>query len=197
MTLFPDSIISLNIFEPRYLSMIKRHFLRGEPFGVVTLLQGAEVKLPEQNISLAQVGTLAKITHFEEIQPALFRIRCIGWTRFEIQKNLSTEAGVERAEVALLPDDPVVSIEPRLQTVANTLGQFIAQNQERGVRLEEFPFSQPFCLDEAGWVANRWADLLMLERTEKVSLLAELDPQLRLSRVNDLLSLSRGNEDFD
>jgi len=99
--------------------------------------------------------------------------------------------------VALLPDDPVVSIEPRLQTVANTLGQFIAQNQERGVRLEEFPFSQPFCLDEAGWVANRWADLLMLERTEKVSLLAELDPQLRLSRVNDLLSLSRGNEDFD
>ena len=187
MTLFPDGIIALNIFEPRYLSMVKRNHQRGEPFGVVTLLQGFEVKLPGDEIMPAQVGTLAKILEFEELQPALFRIKCVGWRRFEIIKRLAPEAGVERADVVLLSDDPPIKVDPQLQGVADTLGKFIAENQARGVKLKEFPFSQPFCLDECGWVANRWAELLNLERMVKVSLLGELDPLNRLRRIQELM----------
>ena len=187
MTLFPCGILSLNIFEPRYLSMIKRHYERGEPFGVVTLLEGSEVKLPEQANKLANFGTLAKIIEFQVMQPALYRIKCVGWRRFEIKERLSQLAGVERADVLLLPEDAPIAVSADLQDVANTLGQLIAQNQERGVKLNEFPFTQPFCLDEAGWVANRWAELLGLAREERVSLLVERDPALRLQRIKDLM----------
>ena len=187
MTLFPEGIISLNIFEPRYLSLIKRHYLRAEPFGVVTLLRGFEVKLPEQEVAYARVGTLAKILEFEELQPAVYRIKCVGWHRFEINHCLSSQAGVERAQASLLPEDPEIKVTQELQNVADTLGQFIAQNQERGVKLKDFPFSQPFRLDECGWVANRWTELLSLERSVKVSLLAEMNPLVRLQRINDLI----------
>ncbi len=189
LTLFPEGIISLNIFEPRYLSMIKRHFQRAEPFGVVTLLRGFEVKLPEQDVAYARVGTLAKILDFEELQPAVYRIKCVGWRRFEINHSLPPQAGVERAQVSLLTDDPEIKVTQALQNVADTLGQFIAQNQERGVKLKDFPFSQPFRLDECGWVANRWTELLSLERSDKVSLLAEMNPLLRLCRVSELMNL--------
>ncbi len=188
MTLFPDGIMTLNIFEPRYLSMIKRHFQRGDPFGVVTLLEGFEVKLPAQEIKLSDIGTLAKITQFEELQPAMFRITCMGWRRFKINYRLPPLIGVEQARVTLLDDDPIVAVSPELQGVADTLGQFISQNQARGIKLSEFPFAQPFCLDESGWVANRWAQLLALNRLEKVRLLGELDPLIRLIKIRDLMN---------
>ena len=188
-TLFPDGVLMLNIFEPRYLSMIKRHYLRSEPFGVVTLLDGFEVKLPGKNIEIANVGTLAKIVEFDEIQPAMFMIRCVGWRRFKIIDRLAAQAGVERANVSLLPEDPKQGLSEALQGCANMLGQFIAQNQARGVKLSQFPFTQPFCLDESGWVANRWAELLVLDPRERVDLLSECDPNLRLSRIKELMDL--------
>jgi Lon protease-like protein len=187
MTLFPDGIIALNIFEPRYLSMIKSHHQRGEPFGVITLIKGLEIVLPEQEISLAGVGTLAKIIEFEELQPALFRIKCVGWSRFKIQHQLSQKSGVHYASVTLMEPDPVESIPLNLQDVATTLGKFIAQNQQQGVKLKDFPFTQPFRLDECGWVANRWAEILTLEREEKVELLSIPDPVQRLSRIREIL----------
>jgi Lon protease-like protein len=187
MTLFPDGIIALNIFEPRYLSMIKNHHQRGEPFGVVTLTKGLEIVLPEQEIALAGVGTLAKIIEFEELQPALFRIKCVGWSRFKIQHQLSQKSGVHYADVTLMEPDPVEPIPFNLQEVATTLGKFIAQNQQQGVKLKDFPFTQPFRLDECGWVANRWAEILTLERGEKVDLLSTADPVQRLSKIGEIL----------
>ena len=43
--LFPDGLLPLQIFEVRYLDMIGRCRREGTPFGVVSLLQGAEVRV--------------------------------------------------------------------------------------------------------------------------------------------------------
>ncbi len=187
MTLFPEGIIALNIFEPRYLSMIKRHHLSGEPFGVVTLLQGFEVSLPEQSTSIASGGTLAKIIHFEELQPALFRIKGLGMQRFNITQRHPSVAGVERVDATLIKPDEEVPIPTELQKTADMLGKFIAHNQEQGLKLNEFPFSQPFRLDECGWVANRWAEMLNLERAQKLELLLETEPLSRLEKIKEIM----------
>jgi Lon protease-like protein len=42
-------------------------------------------------------------------------------------------------------------------------------------------------MKEAGWVANRWADLLPLPADEKAALLAESDCVRRLERISDWL----------
>ena len=46
----------------------------------------------------------------------------------------------------------------------------------------------PYRLDECGWVANRWAELLTLSVEQKVDLLAERDPVKRLRSVQALAS---------
>jgi Lon protease-like protein len=46
----------------------------------------------------------------------------------------------------------------------------------------------PYRLDEAGWVANRWCELLRLDMEEKQRLLLQENPVLRLELVQDVLS---------
>ena len=73
--------------------------------------------------------------------------------------------------------------------LANRLGRGIAQAQTDG-RLGELPLQAPYRLDECGWVANRWAELLPLSAEEKMALLAQPDPQARLVQVAQVLGTS-------
>ena len=40
---------------------------------------------------------------------------------------------------------------------------------------------------DAGWVANRWAELLPIGATQKQSLLEEMDPLARLKKIDFIL----------
>ena len=44
--LFPGGLLSLRVFEVRYLDMIGKCRKAGAPFGVVSLTQGTEVRQP-------------------------------------------------------------------------------------------------------------------------------------------------------
>jgi Lon protease-like protein len=46
----------------------------------------------------------------------------------------------------------------------------------------------PYRLDECGWVADRWAELLPLPPAEKAMLLAQDDEVQRLRQISDWLS---------
>jgi Lon protease-like protein len=91
------------------------------------------------------------------------------------------------ATVELMGDDAVMPIPTELTASATTLGKVIRALQEQGVSQEEMPFKQPFRLDECGWVANRWAELLPLTPLQKQQLLLQENPRLRLDLVNDFL----------
>ena len=41
--------------------------------------------------------------------------------------------------------------------------------------------------DDAGWVANRWAELLPIRAAQKQSLLEETDPLARLKKIESIL----------
>jgi Lon protease-like protein len=46
------------------------------------------------------------------------------------------------------------------------------------------PLLAPFRLDECGWVANRWTELLPLPSAYKQALLQESDPLTRLRAID-------------
>jgi Lon protease-like protein len=58
----------------------------------------------------------------------------------------------------------------------------------RGVSEVKTPMGAPYRLDECGWVANRWCELLELDLPQKQLLLAQDNPVLRLELVQDALS---------
>lgn len=185
--LFPAGVIHLRIFEVRYLDMIRRSIAEGSEFGVVGLLAGNEVRTPEGQEMLSPVGTMARIDTWEAPMPALLEIRCIGTARFRLLSSVVAKYGLWMGEAEPIPDDPPTPVPAAMQASADALGRLVAQWQQDGVPPERMPLAPPFRLDDSGWVANRWCELLPLPPDDKASLLALTDPVARLAAIQDVL----------
>jgi Lon protease-like protein len=195
--LFPQGHLALQIFEVRYLDLIGKCYKNGTPFGVVALTQGQEVRQRDPavptgdafaNEVFADVGTLARITEFASPQAGLMVIHCSGGERFRIRARQQLKHGLWTAEVEPVAADLPTPIPPDLQPYAHALARLIEQQQARESLLEFLPIAQPYRLDDCGWVANRWCDLLSMPAAQKQSLLQLDSPLLRLELVGDLLS---------
>jgi Lon protease-like protein len=186
--LFPDGQLPLQIFEVRYLDMVKKCIAADQPFGVVPLLQGAEVRQPGQAEVLSNAGTLARILDWAAPLPGLLHVRCRGTERFRLLASEQLKNGLWMGQVDLLEPDQAVAIPSEQQNVANALGSLIRSLQERKIPPDQMPLAPPFRLDECGWVSNRWCELLSLELDEKQRLLVQENPVLRLELVQDVLS---------
>ena len=185
--LFPDGYLPLQIFEVRYLDMVRKALATDTGFGVVTLIEGREVRTPESTETLAATGTLARIRWSATPVPALMQIQCIGASRFKILSSEKQRNGLWMGEVTMLEPDQVVPIPDELEDTASALGRLVRTLQEEQVAAAEMPLQAPFRLDESGWVANRWAELLPLDPASKLRLLELDNPLLRLELVQDAL----------
>jgi Lon protease-like protein len=179
---FPDGMLSLQIFEPRYLDLIKRCQRDQQPFGVVWLRQGREVQTPGDAPEFYATGCLAHIRTCTSVQPALLHIVCQGGLRFELLKSSAGAYGVWQGQVRYLPADPEVGVPTQHQAQADRLGRTIAQAQQQGVQ-DRLPIFAPYALDQCGWLANRYAEALPVAADVKVQWLAEPDPLVRLDQV--------------
>jgi uncharacterized protein len=181
--LFPDGRLRLQIFEVRYLHLMRRCQNDGIEFGVVHLAEGREVQKAGHTERLYAWGCMAKLTSVVELQPAVLAVTCVGTQRFRLGPHSRGAYGLWSGETECLPADPAVAIPAALQPAANQLGKLIASVQREGME-ERLPFGPPYDLENAGWVANRWADILPLSPEEKVALLAQDDPIVRLEKVS-------------
>jgi hypothetical protein len=184
--LFPGGLLPLRVFEVRYLDMIGRCQQAGAPFGVVTLTEGDEVRRPARSAErFADVGTLARIVDLQRPQPGLLLVRCEGLQRFVVRRSETLRHGLWVADVALLRDDPPVPVPPDLQPVSQALRTVLQTLQSRKAAAGFFAGDARY--DEAGWLANRWCELLPAPPALKQRLMALDNPLVRLELVNDLL----------
>ena len=188
--LFPDGHLALRIFEPRYLDMVQRCHAQGEPFGVVTLSEGEEVRRRDGEGFAREVfhdaGTLARITHFQRDQPGLIAIRTLGAQRFRVLDSRRLSHGLWVGHVELLADDAAVPVPDDLASAARQLQDLLAGWTARG-QAADLPLQPPYRWDDAGWLANRWAELLPMPLLARQRLMAMANPLLRLELVVDRL----------
>ncbi len=194
--LYPGGLLLLRIFEVRYLDMIGKCHKNSAPFGVVSLTQGSEVRRVEpgkpsgDGFALEEfnaVGTLATITAFSTPQPGLMVIRCEGAQRFKIVNREKLKHGLWIADVTRLDEDMLVPIPEDLQATANALGKLVRNLQQRNIPDDQMPVMEPLRLDDCGWVANRWCELLPLPAELKQRLMELENPLVRLELVSDIL----------
>jgi len=186
--LFPGGVLQLRIFEVRYLDMIGRCHKAGAPFGVVLLTQGSEVRHPGSKEAFAHVGTLATISALENPRPGLMMIRASGAQRFRITASDQLKHGLWIADVERLPADMAVPIPDDLKITATALGRLIHSLQEKADAPGLMPLQGPWRLDDCGWVANRWCELLPLSPQLKQRLMELDNPLVRLELVSDVLA---------
>lgn len=185
--LFPDGLLSLRVFEVRYLDMIGKCRKAGAPFGVVSLTQGNEVRQPGSTEAFAQVGTLATIQEIETPQAGLMLVRAAGAQRFRITASDQLRHGLWVADVERLPADVVVAVPEDLQPVSDALQRLIQSLEMRSGADAPMPLMPPWRLDDCGWVANRWCELLPLPVELKQRLMELDNPLVRLELVSDVL----------
>jgi Lon protease-like protein len=184
--LFPGGLLTLKVFEARYLDLVGDCLRRQQPFGVVCLLRGSDVR-SDDAVQFEGVGVLARLDEVDSEQPGLLRVRCTGTQRFRLASAASQLSdGLWVADVNVLPDDAAVLPAPALRATVQALANAIARLKTQG----SLPIHEPYRLDDAAWVANRWCELLPIPLGAKQKLMELDDAQLRLQLVHDYL---RGN----
>ena len=186
--LFPGGVLALRVFEVRYLDMVRKCQQAGAPFGVVSLTQGREVRqagAPDEQFS--DVGTLAVIEHIETPQPGLITLLCRGSQRFRITQRSLLPHGLWIADVDHLDQDLAVPVPPDLQKASTALAQVLHTLQQRDPDAATSIVPTAAQLDDCGWVANRWCELLPVPLELKQRLMELDNPMVRLELVGDVL----------
>jgi Lon protease-like protein len=181
--LFPGGQLVLKVFEARYLDLIADCRRNGRPFGVVALEQGREVG-SQAGVRLETVGTLAQLDEMDAEEPGILRVRCTGGQRFKrVGDAWQRPGGLWVCKAEAVADDPKRLPGPAMLQTVQALAAAIKSLREQG----QTPFYEPYRLDDAGWVANRWCELLPIPNPAKQQLMALADPVIRLSLVDAFL----------
>ena len=184
LVLYPDAQLGLKVFEARYLDLVAACLRSRQPFGVVCLRQGSEAGPGSKVVTFESVGVLAHINEVDAEQVSVLQVRCTGGQRFRIAKTPTQgDNGLWMAKVDLIPADPLRPPGPATLQTVTALAEAIRKLQARAHE----PFAAPYRLDDAGWVANRWCELLPLPLAAKQKLMELEDPVIRLSLVDGYL----------
>lgn len=187
--LFPEGLLSLQVFEVRYLDMVRKCQHAGAPFGVVALQLGHEVrKAGSKGEQLHAEGVLAHITQLDSPLSGLLHLQCKGTQRFHIQHCWQLPHGLWVADVSMLPADPKVAVPPHLRSTAYALAQALLNLHGHDPDHAQLP--TPEQMHDCAWVANRWAEMLPLPVRVKQQLMTLDAPLLRLELIADVLDQS-------
>jgi len=184
--LFPGGLLGLKVFEARYLDLIGRCMREQRPFGVVALRQGTEVHAKESAAGAARfeaIGCLAELIEVDGDQPGILQVRCRGTQRFETGALRQQANHLWSADAHLLPDDETVLPTEDLIGSARGLANAIATLKQQG----STPFLEPYRFEDAGWLANRWCEILPIPMAAKQKLMELPDALVRLRLVDDFL----------
>jgi hypothetical protein len=183
LVLFPGALLHLKIFESRYLDLIADCMRSQQPFGIICLRQ-SEPERGDKLVPLEEVGTLAHIKDVDAEQPGILRLRCTGGQRFRrVGAPQQRDNGLWMSATELLPDDKSRVPGPAVLRTVSALAEAIKKLQQH----DKQPFLPPYRLDDAGWVANRWCELLPISLAARQKLMALDDPVIRLSLVDGFL----------
>ncbi|HEU4460793.1 MAG TPA: LON peptidase substrate-binding domain-containing protein [Methylibium sp.] len=182
--LFPGGLLGLKVFEARYLDLVGRCLRESEPFGVVALKSGSEVKGGSNTAErLETIGCLAELIDVDGDQPGILQVRCRGTQRFSIAQLRQEPNHLWVAEARLLAADEPALPSEELTGSARGLANAIATLKQQG----STPFLEPYRFDDAGWLANRWCEILPIPLAAKQKLMELPDALVRLKLVDDFL----------
>jgi Lon protease-like protein len=181
--LFPEGLLSLKVFEARYLDLVSTCLREGGNFGVVALVEGAEVQRTGEGVAFEAVGCRAELIDVDAEQAGVLQVRCRGLQRFRAFDMRQSDNGLWTAEAQDVEPDSALAPAAEQVNATRGLANAIGALARRGTH----PFLEPFRFDDAGWVANRWCELLPISLKARQRLMELEDPLVRLRLVDDYL----------
>jgi uncharacterized protein len=185
--LFPGGPLRLRIFEPRYLDMVSRCMREDTGFGVALIVAGSEAGGAAQTV---EIGTLARIVDFEQLEDGLLGITARGERRFRIVHVHQESDGLNVCHVEWREDEMRAEVPPQHAVLAELLRRAIEQI---GAAYGEVTPAY----EDASWVGMRLAEILPLAPIERQELLELNDGPERLLWLQTRLNIQEERDEPD
>lgn len=163
--LLPHGKMPLQIFEQRYLDLVRSSMKTGDPFGIVWVRRGSEVaERGRASSELGDWGTLARIVDWDQLPNGLLGITVQGEGRFDLYDTETQSSGLVMGEVAYRDEPASASMQNEWRPMLDVLQSLESHPHVQRMNLQ---------LDYADAWQVAWAliQLLPLEEYLKYELL--------------------------
>ncbi len=179
--LFPGGPLPLRIFETRYVDMVSQCMKDNTSFGVLLIQDGQEAGTPASTYT---IGTLARIVDFYQGSDGLLGVTAIGTHKFELKSAERQEDGLNVGEIEILPGETPMVLPEEYASLAEILEAIL---DDLGRLYEDMDRH----FGDAGWVANRFLEILPIALEQKQMCLERADCRQRLEIVAAVLEQVR------
>jgi Lon protease-like protein len=186
--LVPFGRMPLQIFEPRYLDLVRDCMKANSAFGVVWIQRGAEV--PQRGSASPQLGdygSTARIVDWDQLPNGLLGLTIQGEQRFDLNETSVRSNGLVVGEVSMRAPSQAAVMEDRWLTLVDVLRS-----------LETHPHVQRMALEvdynDAWQVAYTLIQLLPLDEALKYHLLGIDDVVALMGELDTILNQISGED---
>jgi len=181
VNVLPGGYLPLQIFEPRYLDMVKKCMTRETGFCVV-LLRGSmnqisSSKLPDHS----PIGTYVEIVDFNQLENGLLGITVQGQCRIQILDRRKQEDGLIIADIIEQTEvEESISLEPQYENIWRILKDISKHPEIKKLELE-------IDFDNSSSVAYNLASLLPLTSLDRQNILEFRSNVDRFDHLNKIV----------
>jgi Lon protease-like protein len=176
--LVPGGFLPLQIFEPRYLDMVRDCVRDERGFGVCLVLEDTAAHNKSQH---ALIGTLARVQDWNVMENGLLGITTRGHERFRIHSTRMRDNGLMIAEVGWIADLPAMPVPDSCLLLSTFVDRFMDKLSAN------YPDYDANRLVDASWVGYRLTELLPLKNLERQGLLELNNPVQRLEQLLEII----------
>ncbi|MCY7312781.1 MAG: LON peptidase substrate-binding domain-containing protein [Pseudoxanthomonas sp.] len=176
--LVPGAALGLRLFERRYLDMVRDCGRQGSGFGVCLILEGDEAAARS---TPAAFGTEAVIEDFDTGADGLLTLQVRGARRFHVDRTRVRDSGLVVADVRWCDADIDDPLRPEHALLSTLLQHFLEKVGGEHSKVSNARF------DDAAWVGWRLAEFMPISDTQRLALLQEDDPHVRLQELLQLV----------
>jgi len=182
LVLFPGGKLLLQIFEARYLDMVKKGFREQTGFGIVMITDGDRILASpdEQLPEISHYGTYATIVDFDQSSNGMLSIVVEGYRKFVIRDQYEQADRLMMANVEFLAVEQEVAVPEERQHLSGLLESLMVHEAVQRLGLD--------CdLGQAVEVGARLTELLPCPNHFKQRMLEMKDPLMRLGELDKLV----------
>lgn len=190
LVLFPGGRLPLQVFETRYLDMVRDCLKQGAGFGIVMITEGSQSleNLDEQLPEVSHCGTLCRIVDFDQLENGMLSIVVEGTKKFVIRDQYEQSDRLMRASVEYLAEEEAVAVPEEREHLSGLLESLMEHEavQRLGLHCD---------LADSRQVGARLTELLPCPNHFKQRLLEMKDPLVRLVELDKLVErIQKGSE---
>ena len=182
---FPKGRVSLQIFESRYVDLVRDCLREDSGFGIVLIEKGSEVASKGQKLDIHRTGTYCKVVDWNQLPNGLLGITVEGISTFRVLESWRESNNLCRAAVAFRPQDSVAA---KNVEVGDAFAEYVdlLRGLAQHPAIEELRLHVSF--DNLREVAWRLSELLPIDNRQKQTLLKLDDPIARLEQIELYIS---------